>query len=71
MGGWLLHMLMDIPTHTYVFFATPIFWPFSAYKFSGIRWAEWWFLILDYGSLLAVFYFLRRRDNKIKTKTAR
>lgn len=61
MGGWLLHILMDMPTHTYEFFPTPIFWPFSAYKFSGIHWAQWWFLILDYSALLLVFYFARKR----------
>lgn len=71
MGGWLLHLLMDIPTHTYAFFATPIFWPFSGYKFSGIQWAQWWFLILDYSALLLVFYLLRKRDKKTRQqKTA-
>lgn len=30
MGGWLLHILMDIPTHSYRFYPTPFLWPLSA-----------------------------------------
>lgn len=32
----LLHILIDIPTHSLAFFATPFLWPISNYKFDGI-----------------------------------
>lgn len=64
--GWPLHILMDIPTHTYRFFPTPVFWPISGAKFSGISWADPIFLLVDYGALLAVFLYLRRKERKLK-----
>ncbi len=57
LGGWLLHILIDIPTHTYRFFPTPVLWPISEWKFNGISWATPTFLIINY-SLLAIFYGL-------------
>ncbi len=33
----LLHILIDIPTHTLAFFATPFLRPISNYQFNGIR----------------------------------
>ena len=32
----LLHILVDIPTHSLAFFATPFLWPISSYRFDGI-----------------------------------
>jgi len=55
MGGWLLHILMDIPTHSYAFYPTPFLWPLSDWKFDGFSWGQPWFLVLNY-SLLAVLY---------------
>lgn len=58
MLGWLLHLLIDIPTHSYQFYPTPIFWPLSGWKFIyGVAWSQWWFMILNY-SALAIVYFL-------------
>lgn len=68
LGGWLLHILIDVPTHTYRFFPTPIFWPLSGWKFDGISWGTPWFLITNY-SLLAVVYillWLYKRKFKLK-----
>jgi len=64
MGGWLLHIIMDIPTHSYAFFPTPVFWPLFGWKFNGFSWATPWFLILDYGLLFLVYWLLR--EKKIK-----
>ncbi|MDO8552051.1 MAG: hypothetical protein Q7S01_00815 [bacterium] len=64
MGGWLLHIIMDIPTHSYAFYPTPVFWPLFGWKFNGIQWAQPWFLILDYGLLILVYWLLR--EKKIK-----
>lgn len=60
--AWPLHILIDIPTHTTRFFATPFMWPLSSYQFNGISWGQRWFMILNYGALAASYlYFLVRR----------
>jgi hypothetical protein len=55
--AWLVHILVDIPTHTRSFFGTPFLWPFSNYKFDGISWGERWFMRLNYGSLLVMYIY--------------
>jgi hypothetical protein len=55
--AWLVHILVDIPTHTRSFFGTPFLWPFSNYKFDGISWGERWFMRLNYGSLLVMYLY--------------
>jgi len=40
MFAWLLHIAIDIPTHSLRFFATPFLWPLSDYKFDGIGWSN-------------------------------
>jgi len=55
MGGWLLHILIDIPTHSYKFYPTPFLWPFSEWKFDGWSWGNFAFMIVNY-SLLAIIY---------------
>ena len=57
MGGWLFHILIDVPTHSYAFFPTPIFWPVSGWKFNGISWGQPWFMVLDI-SALAITYLV-------------
>ncbi|HEU0050896.1 MAG TPA: hypothetical protein VFQ60_02450 [Patescibacteria group bacterium] len=67
MLGWLFHILIDIPTHSYQFYPTPIFWPVSAWKFRyGISWATPWFMIVNYSALLLVYgwFFIRYRHRK-------
>lgn len=56
--GWLLHIVMDVPTHTYAFFPTPVFWPFFDWKFDGMHWGQAWFLLLDYSVLLLLYVYL-------------
>lgn len=70
MGRWLLHILMDIPSHSYAFFPTPFLWPFSDFKVNGIPWgtpAFFWtnyFLII---SAYVLFWILgKRKKNKTK-----
>lgn len=67
--GWFIHILMDIPTHTYAFFPTPVFWPIFDWKFSGFQWGQWWFIILNYTTLLFVYLWVRgdlRLTKKLK-----
>lgn len=63
MLGWLFHILIDIPTHSYKFYPTPVFWPFSSWEFNGISWATPWFLVLDVSAMLIVslIYFIRKK----------
>jgi hypothetical protein len=55
LGGWPLHIIMDIPTHSREFFPTPFLWPISDVTFNGISWATAWFMIANYSLLAIVF----------------
>lgn len=62
MGGWLFHILIDIPTHSYQFFPTPVFWPISGWKFShGISWHQPWFMVMNYSAIALAYWFLFMR----------
>jgi hypothetical protein len=64
--GWAIHILIDIPTHSLQFFATPFLWPVSSYRFDGISWGVRWFMLLNYSSLalawLALWWTGRRKS---------
>ncbi len=60
-GGWLLHILIDIPTHSSAFYSTPFLWPVSNAKLSGIAWSTPWFLALNYLAILIVYFFFLRK----------
>lgn len=64
--GWLLHILMDIPSHSYKFYPTPFLWPVSSWKYDGISWGNPWFMVVNY-SLIILFYIgLRIYSKKFK-----
>lgn len=68
MMGWLLHIIIDIPTHSYKFYPTPVFWPLVKWKFDGVAWGTPWFLALNISAigLVFLFYFLHtHRKNKL------
>lgn len=65
MGAWLIHILIDIPTHSYKFFPTPFLWPISDWKFDGFSWGTPWFIIINYSAII-IIYFILRRKNKLK-----
>ncbi len=54
-GGWFLHILIDIPTHSYEFYPTPFLWPLSDWKFDGFSWGHPWFIFINYVTLFAVY----------------
>lgn len=59
LSGWLLHIVIDIPTHTNDFFPTPVLWPLSKWHFThGISWAEPWFMLVNYGAIAVVYLIL-------------
>jgi membrane-bound metal-dependent hydrolase YbcI (DUF457 family) len=66
MGAWLLHILCDIPTHSYRFYPTPLFWPLWNWKFNGFSWGVWWFMVLNYTILGVVFLLIYFKNKKIK-----
>lgn len=55
--GWLLHILIDIPTHQGVF-ALHFLWPLSTFGVSGLRWENQWFMAANYGVLLLVYSWM-------------
>ena len=61
LGGWLIHILLDIPTHSYQFYPTPFLWPLSGWTFNGLSWATPWFLIINYAAIIIVYLLLRKK----------
>lgn len=62
--AWAIHILIDIPTHSFRFFPTPFLWPISNYKFDGISWGTWWFMLLNYSALMTVFIAIAHNRKK-------
>lgn len=68
-GGWLLHILIDIPTHKVAgYFPTPFLWPLSNFKVGGISWHDPKFMIINYGTLFFVYVYILVFANKENTK---
>lgn len=67
--GWLLHILIDIPSHSMTFFPTPFLFPISKYVFPyGIAWSNIWFMIVNYLALAIVWgTILVKKYRKPKT----
>jgi hypothetical protein len=53
MLGWLLHILIDIPTHGHGYYPTRFLWPFSNYGFNGIPWWNPWMMAASPAPLVA------------------
>ena len=67
LGGWFIHILLDIPTHSYQFYPTPFLWPLSGWKFDGFFWGTPWFLILNYSAIIIAYWLLRRKKGELFT----
>lgn len=61
MGGWGLHVLLDIGTHPAEGYPTRFLWPFSQFSIDGITWRSPEFLIINYVLLGLVFLILRNK----------
>ncbi len=61
MLGWLLHILIDIPTHSYSYYATRFLWPVSDVGVNGIAWWTPWFWGTTYAALALVYLALWRK----------
>jgi len=68
MSAWGLHILVDIPTHSYAFFPTPFLWPISDFKIDGTPWSSLYIFIPNVVLLITLytwFFVLKpRRDKK-------
>lgn len=64
--AWAIHILIDIPTHSFRYFPTPFLWPVSDYKFDGISWATPWFMLMNYFALMIIFIIVAY--NRVKKK---
>lgn len=60
-GGWLLHIFIDILTHNAKFYPTPFLWPLSHFHVSGISWAQPWFMVLNYSAIIIVYILLYKK----------
>jgi hypothetical protein len=58
--GWLSHIVIDIFTHSFRFYATRFLWPLSDYRFDGIAWRTPWFWACTYIALALVYFLLWR-----------
>jgi len=61
MLGWLLHILIDIPTHSLSYYATRFLWPVSDFRIDGIAWWVPWFWVATYVALAAVYALMWRK----------
>lgn len=66
--GWLLHILIDIPTHP-EFYQTPLFFPLSDIRNShGVSWAHPVFMAVNYSLLIMAYiglwYYQRKKYGK-------
>jgi hypothetical protein len=59
--GWLLHILIDIPTHSYSYYATRFLWPVSDFRIDGIAWWTPWFWTATYAALTLTYCALWRK----------
>lgn len=53
--AWIIHILIDIPTHSRKFLPTPFLWPLFDWKFPGVSWGTKWIFWLNWG---LIFVFL-------------
>lgn len=65
--GWLLHILIDIPSHAIEFYPTPFLFPFSEYRFPyGVSWGNKYYMIINYSLLLIVSIYMIVKYSKHK-----
>jgi hypothetical protein len=50
--GGIIHISIDIPTHSLQFFAPAFLTPISKYRFDGYPWANWKFMIINYAGII-------------------
>jgi len=67
--GWMLHILIDIPSHAASFYPTPFLWPVSSYKFLyGVSWANPTYMVINYSLLAIVWIWIIINAYRMKSK---
>lgn len=61
MLGWLLHIAIDVPTHSLRYYATRFLWPVSDFRIDGIPWWTPWLWIATYVALAVVYFLMWRK----------
>jgi hypothetical protein len=69
-SAYPLHILLDIPTHDISFFPTPFLYPLFDVRVDGFSWGHPVFMLVNYTTLAAVYYFLFRWRIKRKREQA-
>ena len=62
--AWGLHILVDIPSHSFDFFPTPFLWPVSDFKINGISWGNPFIFFPNVVLLIIVYGFLYYKKKK-------
>ncbi len=63
---WGIHILIDIPTHSFDLFPTPFLWPLSDFKVNGIGWRDPVIMIPNILLLIGIYtfwYYKQKRQN--------
>lgn len=72
LGAWGLHVLTDVPLHSYAFFPTPALWPLSNGKFDGWEWMTPGILIPNFVALSLLYaWYIRHLYLVMRTKETR
>ncbi len=61
MLGWVLHILIDIFTHSFRYYATRFLWPLSDFRIDGRAWWTPWFWGATYVALAAVYILMWKK----------
>jgi len=66
LAAWGIHILIDIPTHSFKLFPTPFLWPLSNFKVDGLGWDSPLILIPNWVLLAALYscWFYKQRLKK-------
>src|SRR3989338_2405315 len=51
---WLLHLMLDIPTHSREYLATPFLWPLSSWVFPGVGWESFKVMVINYIAIISL-----------------
>jgi hypothetical protein len=65
--GWALHILIDIFSHNNSTFATSFLYPFSDISFQTFDWGSSIFMIVNYGLLTVICFWLYHSYRRTKT----
>ncbi len=65
--AWALHIIIDIPTHSFELFPTPFLWPISDFKVNGIPWDKPIIMIPNILLLILAYLFWIYKSKRNKS----